>query len=336
MCPPSHVLGVAYVVLLYLLFAQRFLLAMHYAAHKPPFAPTNFLWREINALPTTTLCAFFGIPPFTYLAHHVAMHHGGGNSPRPWRDLSSTAAFPRGGARGAVAFVYYWLTRFAVGLPFTLPVWTLRRRGVAEAAKLTAGVLLYAATFLLLRTHNPVAALYLVPVPYAVSSLLLAFGNWSQHVLLDLATDGSARGEPHAVAYDCLYCADNARTFNDGYHAIHHEDPTCHWSEMPLRYAERCDAWIAHLSYVRENGTAEGAPPRPPKSRGPSTRLAFSGLGFFDVGVLCLLGERGYQQLGHHFVDANGPSLDEPSLARDAWWAASEVSRRLSACSRAP
>ena len=328
---PSHVLGALYVAALYALFLQRFMLAMHYAAHRPPLqAPANasnttkLVVAAFNEAPTTLLCAFFGLPPCCYRMHHVAMHHGGANSPAPWRDLSSTATLPRRGARGAAAFVWYWLRSFAA-LAASLPLWAMRRRGIADTGKTVCGIVAYFGTYFALRNVNAVAANYLIPVPFLISSLALAFGNWSQHALLHLADDGTARTEPHAVAYDCLVCADNARTFNDGYHAVHHEEPTCHWSEMPLRYAQRCEAWIAHLEYVRDHGSADGAPPPPHSRREPCARLAFEGLGFFDIGVLCLLGEYGERTMAKHFVDACDPSERE----HDSAWCATELRRRL-------
>jgi hypothetical protein len=42
---------------------------------------------------------------------------------------------------------------------------------------------------------------------------------------------------PAGLAYTCAACPDNARTYNDGYHATHHANSRTHWSELPARWA---------------------------------------------------------------------------------------------------
>ncbi len=45
---------------------------------------------------------------------------------------------------------------------------------------------------------------------------------------------------PHTTrsTYNCLACADNSRTYNDGYHIIHHLNSRLHWSELPQRFID--------------------------------------------------------------------------------------------------
>lgn len=91
---------------------------------------------------------------------------------------------------------------------------------------------------------------------------------------------------------------------------------------MPLRYAQRCEAWICYL----EQSENENAGPKMPKpSRGPK-RLAFEGVGFFDVGLLCLFGSLGIRKLAKHFVNANDPDAEG---FLDVHWCEREIRRRL-------
>ena len=57
-----HGLGVAYLLTCYAPLIGRFILGMHYAAHRRPIRKGSPLaW--VNELPTRFLCAFFGMQP---------------------------------------------------------------------------------------------------------------------------------------------------------------------------------------------------------------------------------------------------------------------------------
>ena len=47
--------------------------------------------------------------------------------------------------------------------------------------------------------------------------------------------------DDYALTYNCLACPDNARTFNDGYHAVHHANSQLHWSDLPARFMQTID-----------------------------------------------------------------------------------------------
>ena len=67
----SHLLGAIHLVLLYTLFLQRFLLALHYSQHRSIFRQTS-PWRHL--LPGA-LTPVFGLPIGSYNVHHCLMHH---------------------------------------------------------------------------------------------------------------------------------------------------------------------------------------------------------------------------------------------------------------------
>ena len=67
-----------------------------------------------------------------------------------------------------------------------LPAYALRKGRLAEAAGCAACAMGYWAGLLALWRHvNPVATLWVLLVPFFVSTFALMFGNWSQHVFVD-------------------------------------------------------------------------------------------------------------------------------------------------------
>jgi len=282
LAPPSHALGAACLALSYALFLQRTLLALHFAAHRRLFrsAPLNAL------LPA--LAALLGLPAGLYSLHHCAMHHGEGNGRG---DLSSTERSRRD---SPAAFLRYWL-RFALAAWLELPLWALRRRRHALAARALAGCAAHWALYCAASRHNATAALWLFPARFALTSLLLMFGNWSQHAFVAPERARRATGS----AYTCLAHADNQSTFNDGYHASHHANARAHWSELPA-------AFLASLPAQ----AAEDA-------------LVFRGVHFFDVGVAVLLrGDRGLAWLAERYVQVGQPPRSQTQLI-------AELRRRL-------
>ncbi len=54
----------------------------------------------------------------------------------------------------------------------------------------------------------------------------------SQHIFVDSSNPASV----WTSTYNCVGCPDNQKSFNDGYHIIHHLAPGLHWSQMPQRF----------------------------------------------------------------------------------------------------
>jgi hypothetical protein len=47
--------------------------------------------------------------------------------------------------------------------------------------------------------------------------------------------------DDYALTYNCLACPDNAKTYNDGFHIVHHANSQLHWSQLPARFLETLD-----------------------------------------------------------------------------------------------
>lgn len=50
--------------------------------------------------------------------------------------------------------------------------------------------------------------------------------------------DPDTPGDDYTLTYNCLACPDNAKTYNDGYHVVHHANSQLHWSQLPSRFLE--------------------------------------------------------------------------------------------------
>ena len=70
--PWNHILCAACLAASYAAFLQRFLLGLHYSAHRPLFRPP---WAPLNALMPFVLAPLFGVPSGIYSLHHCIMHH---------------------------------------------------------------------------------------------------------------------------------------------------------------------------------------------------------------------------------------------------------------------
>ncbi len=65
-----------HMVITWVILGQRFILAMHYAAHRPLFKPSlGLVASALNAFPLTILSNFYGMPCGAYYLHHCIMHH---------------------------------------------------------------------------------------------------------------------------------------------------------------------------------------------------------------------------------------------------------------------
>jgi hypothetical protein len=265
----SHAVGLAFWLLNAFLFQERFLLCMHFHAHRGLFRGGQWLDSAVMA----ALTPLFGVPCGLYHLHHVVMHHSEAN--RAGRDLSSTEPYQRDRLDH---FALYWL-RFLALIWFELPAYALRARRPALAALCAACTVAGAVLCVtLLRTeagHHAVVWLLLVPAVFG--SLPLMLGNWSQHLFIR----ADAPSSPYAMAYNVIDTPANQRTFNDGYHTEHHLHSRRHWSELPASFARRLDR------YAREDA------------------LVFRGLDFICIG--CLVFRQRYDILARHYVQLRRP-----------------------------
>ncbi|KAL3145753.1 hypothetical protein ABBQ38_015132 [Trebouxia sp. C0009 RCD-2024] len=248
----SAVLGPVYLAATYVLFLERYLLALHYSQHRQLFK-TDYRW--LNHVAPMLLAPLFGVPCGLYRLHHCVMHHAENN----WypKDLSSTEPYQRD---NFFQFLFYWV-RYLVGIWLELPLYAMKARRWGMAGQCLSMELLYFALVTALWHLNTAATVWTLVVPLVITSFALMFGNWSQHIFIDPDKPRSA----HGMSYNCVDFSGNQRSFNDGYHTTHHLNSKLHWTELPQQFI-----------LTAEQGMTQG--------------LVFGSIGFFDVGLAVFLG----------------------------------------------
>ena len=265
-CPPSHLLGVLYFATFNALYLQRFILAMHYSTHRRLFKP-GFYGNIANKSIVVLIAPLFGIPSNYYWLHHIVMHHVDNNEQE--KDLSSTEGYQRD---NLLHWFHYFL-RFILFGWIEMPVYAAKKRRWGVLLQVIAGLVGHFTVAGLLWSLNPVAAKWTVLAPYVLVSAALMFGNWSQHSFV-------CPENPRCnfrLAINVVNHPDNQRSFNDGFHVLHHVNSQIHWTDFPSTFVKR-------LEEHAEKDT-----------------LVFHGIGFFDVGVAIFL--RRYGWLADRYVN---------------------------------
>lgn len=257
--PPSHMLGAAYLVVFNVLYLQRFILAMHYSTHKRLFKP-GFFSDIVNKSIIVLVAPIFGIPSNTYWLHHIVMHHVDNNE---WnKDLSATEGYQRD---NFLHWIVYWV-RFMAGSWVELPYYAAKKRRWGLFAQCQGGMLASLGALAWLWGINPVAAGWAVVAPFVVVSTAMMFGNWSQHAFV---CPENPRCN-YRLAYTVLNHPDNQRSFNDGFHTLHHVNSQIHWTDFPNKFVEK----------LGEHAEKDA--------------LVFEGIGFFDVGFALFFHRHGF------------------------------------------
>jgi len=236
--------GLFYIITVYVLFIKSFNYMQHYSSHRPMFKSTP-AGKFFAVLITHVMAPILGVPPGLYRIHHIVMHHAENNI-FPW-DLSATHHYQRD---SFTQFIGYWL-RFCIGVHIQLPYVCLKRGG-KEAMELFYTMLftptLYFGGTYLLSYINPVFAWYGLFLPYCVTCFLLMLGNWGQHLFVDPKRHESNYGH----TYSCINNSHNQRSFNDGYHVLHHINASLHWSQLPLTFTNNFAKFVKEDSLVFE------------------------------------------------------------------------------------
>mmetsp|Transcript_11959 Transcript_11959/g.27969 ORF Transcript_11959/g.27969 Transcript_11959/m.27969 type:complete len:381 (-) Transcript_11959:158-1300(-) len=280
-----NIVGLAYIVTLDVLFLERFILMMHFAAHR-----SIFKINALNEAVTWVLAPFFGIPCGLYKLHHVVMHHIENNHKL---DISSTEPYQRD---SLPHFLFYWF-RFAVLIWVELPHYAARTKRWDWFRQTVFGLCLWCGIiFMLARYVSMCATVWVFIVPHYLSITAMAFGNWSQHIFINPEKPASNFG----LTYNCIDTPGNQTTWNDGYHVIHHLNARLHWSELPRYFHE-------NRQKHRENGA-----------------LTFRGVHFFDVGIMVMTGQL-QKLAEKHYVHLGGqdtaPSTEEVVKMLKSWLA---------------
>merc|ERR1712086_705864 len=280
--------GLFHLFLVYFFYTQRFILMLHYSEHKRLFKPSSNL-TVLHGLCPYVLAPIFGIPPGCYRLHHVVMHHLEDNMfPE---DLSSTMPYQRD---NFLHFLHYW-GKFFFCIHFELPYYAFKSRRYDMFAQNIICHSLWIGAIYYLYGINPTATLFTAILPFCVTSVLLMWGNWCQHMFVD----PKRPTDDHALTYNCINHIENLYTFNDGYHIVHHINSRVHWSDMPQRFLDELPTYAD-----------KGA-------------ICFNNLHFMQVGVLVMTGQ--WSALYDAYIQLS----DEPKSEKEV---VEMMKRRLAPC----
>eukprot|EP00933_Yihiella_yeosuensis_P044530 TRINITY_DN39771_c0_g1_i1.p1 TRINITY_DN39771_c0_g1~~TRINITY_DN39771_c0_g1_i1.p1 ORF type:complete len:382 (-),score=53.28 TRINITY_DN39771_c0_g1_i1:343-1488(-) len=276
-----NLVGLVYMVLLYVLFLERFILCMHFSSHR-----SMWKYEPLNGMLVWIFSPFFGVPAGVYKLHHVIMHHIENNHEL---DISSTERFQRD---SIVDFGKYWF-HFVAAIWFELPQYCVLSKRYAWMGRLVCGLCWYLGLIACMFRVSPLATLWVFIIPYVITMSAMAFGNFAQHMFVN----PEERHSNYQLTYNCIDAPGNQTTFNDGYHIVHHANARLHWTEMPQYFYDNLDK--------HEKNAA----------------MTFRGIHFFDVGVLVLTGQlrRLAEHYVHIGSEATAPSLDEIEAKMRSW-----------------
>lgn len=279
-----HALGCLNIAMNYAGLLPRFLLMLHYSAHRSA-------WKEgwLNAVNGWILAPFYGVPCGLYYLHHCVMHHIENNH---GLDLSATDAYQRD---SLLHFAIYWF-RFTFGIWIEIPLYCIRSKRLQWLSKVAMGIAFWLTAILCtsMVAGSSSVAVWLFVVPFFASFLPMSFGNWGQHIFVD---PDNCRSN-YALTYNCIDSPYNQLAFNDGYHIIHHANARLHWSEMPT-----------HFHDTLQKHHQEGA-------------ITFRVLDFFLVAVLVMCGQLRLLASDYyvHLGDKeSAPTVDEMEAKFKRW-----------------
>jgi hypothetical protein len=273
--PFSTLLAIVYLVINYVCFLQRFILMLHFSEHKRLFKRN---YNILNYIVPYFLSPFYGVPSGVYKLHHCVMHHIE-NNVFPW-DISSTEPYDRSRVSGYLKYWAYWI--FAIW--FLTPYYLVKRERWSYFNKCVKNLVGFFVGVGVLYYINPNATFYVFLLPVVIGTLALSFGNYSQHIFINPSNPKSNYG----LAYNCVNCPDNMRTFNDGYHIVHHIHSQMHWSELPYGFLKDIKKCIEEDAIV------------------------FQGIGFFDVGLFVVTGQ--FNKLAKHYVNIGNKYNNEEDI----------------------
>jgi fatty acid desaturase len=271
-------LGLVYVVFIIRNHARSFILALHYSTHTPIF---NRKWKFLNHINTSILCNFFGMPLWTYYAHHIAMHHCEDNV-MP-HDVSSTMAYQRNSKLDHLKY----MLRYVFLIWFELPYQLIKQKRYKVATRCVVGTIAFFASTYYLFQLRPIATLFVFILPTIILSFALMEGNWKQHIFVD--PDDPKNN--YKSAYACINTPTNALNFNDGYHIEHHENPGIPWHKLPKYFQSQI------ANYAQQDG------------------FIFTNIGSGQVGRFVLNGQ--LEQLADHYLNVGQKSRTKEELVEE-------------------
>jgi len=205
-------------------FKGRFGLMLHCICHRKLFKKAyTWLFHYVIWI----VCPFFGHTPESYFAHHMGMHHVENNMVD---DASSTLPYQRDSLRG---FFAYYLNFLFLGFRDTFMYFFTRKRRKFYL-RLGFGESMFYLFCIGMCFVNFKATLFIFIIPFIFARIVMMLGNWTQHAFVN-----PDNLEDNTI--NCINTKYNVACWNDGYHAIHHNRPAMHYTDIPGEFLKTKD-----------------------------------------------------------------------------------------------
>lgn len=228
----------AYLLINWVFLMGPFILMLHCTSHRQLFRSKH---TYLNKIIPWLLGPFFGESPETYFVHHVGMHHPENNMDN---DLSSTMHYQRD---SVLDFTKYFLRFFFLYAP-DLRRYFVKKKRLKLFRRGAIGEVSYLLAIIILSVINIKAALIVFIIPMCFTRLMMMCGNWAQHAFIDPNDPSNC----YKNSITCINARYNKQCFNDGYHIVHHNAPTMHYTDMPGEFLANQDTYGKEKSIVFE------------------------------------------------------------------------------------
>mmetsp|Transcript_9183 Transcript_9183/g.13586 ORF Transcript_9183/g.13586 Transcript_9183/m.13586 type:complete len:355 (+) Transcript_9183:11-1075(+) len=264
----SALIAITYTIVLVVTgFSSKYVLATHYAFHRPIFKGT--LMKAIHDHLLCILGIPFGFMPGLYRLHHCVMHHIENNGKA---DISSTEEYERGKISGLLKY----MAVFLFGVFFYLPYYAITRQLWGAFGRWAFWRVVHTTFIVIAYRVNPTHTMYFCIIPMFIMGMALSIGNYFQHILVD---PDNSRCNYH-LTYNIINTVDNQQLFNDCYHITHHINSQIHWTEMPAEFDKKV------MNYAQNDA------------------LVFEGITIGHVGYYVLAGK--FEALADYIVELPG------------------------------
>lgn len=232
MSPPWLVglLAVPYIGFVFLMFGGRFGLMLHAVGHRPIYKRK---YRFLQTYIPFVLGPFLGHTPTSFAAHHMWMHHAENNM---LGDGSTTLPYVRD---SFVHFLHYFIRFLIMGPIHLVRYLTLRGRN-KTCRRYLMGEVAWLVLACVAVSINWAAALVVFIVPMIMMRWLMMAGNFAQHAFVDIDN----ADDPFANSTNLTNTNYNHKSYNDGYHIIHHLRPAMHWTDMAQYYEDNVQDFV--------------------------------------------------------------------------------------------
>ncbi len=213
-------------------------LAAGVIAHNHLHTPT-FKSKRMNQFFGTWLSVFYGYPTFAWMPTHNLNHqkylNKAGDATITWRYGNKNTVW--------IAATYFFVSSYYQAGPIKEYIRKAKENNPKLYRHIMTQYAVWGGTYacliaLAIAWHGPLLGIYTVglatgvPVFFALWTIMLF--NYMQHVHTDPWSEHNhSRSWTGAIV--------NFLLFNNGLHAVHHEHPNAHWSELPKFHAEIAD-----------------------------------------------------------------------------------------------